>query len=321
MLDSPFYLRDSTGMHTDPFSEILKFADAESLVTGGFTAGGDWALHFPPPDKIKFFAIVKGSCWVMLEGHPEPIHFCTGDVGLLNARRAFIVASSPEIKPVDAMSVFKAGERNYAALGEGKEFEYMGGHVLLDPNRGQMLAQVLPQWIHIPAASPQATSFRWLLDRLIAERETAQPGTQLASAQLSQLLFIQILRAHLQTSHSLPAGLLRALGDARLAPALQRIHANPARHWHLEELAKACAMSRTTFAQYFRNVSGITPGAYLTQWRMRLAEKALREQAVQIAMVAQSLGYTSESAFSNAFKRETGLSPKAWRNAARSPAS
>ncbi|SQA99871.1 L-rhamnose operon transcriptional activator rhaR [Cedecea neteri] len=219
------------------------------------------------------------------------------------------------------MSVFKAGERNYAALGEGKEFEYMGGHVLLDPNRGQMLAQVLPQWIHIPAASPQATSFRWLLDRLIAERETAQPGTQLASAQLSQLLFIQILRAHLQTSHSLPAGLLRALGDARLAPALQRIHANPARHWHLEELAKACAMSRTTFAQYFRNVSGITPGAYLTQWRMRLAEKALREQAVQIAMVAQSLGYTSESAFSNAFKRETGLSPKAWRNAARSPAS
>ena len=321
MLESTFYLRDSTKMHTDPFSEILKFADAESLVTGGFTAGGDWALHFPPPDKIKFFAIVKGSCWVILEGHPAPIHFNTGDVGLLNAKRAFTVASSPEIQPLDAMRVFKAGKRNYAALGEGKEFEYMGGHVLLDPNRGQMLAQVLPQWIHIPAVSPQAASFRWLLDRLIAERETAQPGTQLASAQLSQLLFIQILRAHLQTSSSLPAGLLRALGDTRLAPALQLIHANPAHGWHLEDLAKSCAMSRTTFAQYFRTVSGMTPVAYLTQWRMRLAEKALRERGDQIAIVARSLGYTSESAFSNAFKRETGLSPKAWRTAARRPVS
>ncbi len=59
MLESTLYLRDSTRMSVDPFSDILKFTRAESLVTGGFTAGGPWALRFPAPDKIKFFAVVK----------------------------------------------------------------------------------------------------------------------------------------------------------------------------------------------------------------------------------------------------------------------
>lgn len=87
MLDSPLELRDSTGMNIDPFSDILKLTRAESLVTGGFTAGGRWALRFPAPDKIKFFAILRGQCWVLLEGEPQPILFSTGDVGLLSAKR------------------------------------------------------------------------------------------------------------------------------------------------------------------------------------------------------------------------------------------
>jgi uncharacterized cupin superfamily protein len=77
-------------MSADPFSDILKFTNAESLVTGGFTAGGSWAIRFPAPDKIKFFAVVKGRCWVRIEGEAEPIHFETGDVGLLSAKRSFV---------------------------------------------------------------------------------------------------------------------------------------------------------------------------------------------------------------------------------------
>lgn len=50
---------------------------------------------------------------------------------------------------------------------------------------------------------------------------------------------------------------------------------------------------------------------------MALAERALREENQHVATVAQTLGYTSESAFSTAFKRETGKSPKAWRLAVR----
>jgi AraC-like DNA-binding protein len=141
----------------------------------------------------------------------------------------------------------------------------------------------------------------------------------LASAQLSQLLFIQILRAHQSTAGPLAAGWLRALGDARIAPALRLMHDDPARSWHPEDLAKACAMSRTTFASHFKAVAGVAPLTYLTGWRMRLAERALGEDVTPVSVVAQSLGYTSESAFSNAFKRVTGRSPKACRTALRAP--
>ncbi len=302
-------------MQADPFSDILRLTHAESLVTGGFTAGGRWALRFPVPTKIKFFAVVKGSCWVAIDGEPEPVRFEAGDVGLLTARRSFVLSSEPGVEPLDAMSVFSGGRNPVGSIGEGEDFAYIGGHVLLDQASGGLLSDVLPPWIHVPAASPQATSFRWLLGQLVAERAAELPGAQLASAQLAQLLFIQILRAHLQSASAM-SGWLRALSDARLAPALRLMHGDPARAWRLEELAAACAMSRTTFALRFRTGAGVAPLSYLAEWRMHLAGRSLREEGKPVALIAQSLGYGSESAFSHAFKRVTGQSPKAYRGAA-----
>jgi AraC-like DNA-binding protein len=317
MLESPHSLRNSPRMSTDPFSDILKFTNAESLVTGGFTAGGPWAIRFPAPEKIKFFAVVKGECWACIDGEAEPLHFKTGDVGLLTAKRSFVLASDPSIPAVDAMALFSGSGKSTTQIGDGEDFAHIGGHVLLDPASGRLLANVLPPWIHVPADAPQAVAFRWLLDQLVEERSTDQPGGQLASAQLAQLLFIQILRAHLKTASHMPAGWLRALADPRIAPALRLMHGDPARSWHLDELASACAMSRSTFAAHFKTVAGVAPLTYLAEWRMRLAERALRDESTTVATIAQSLGYASESAFSNAFKRVTGNSPKAYRNASR----
>ncbi|MFB6451316.1 AraC family transcriptional regulator [Bradyrhizobium tunisiense] len=304
-------------MSDDPFSDILRFAQAETLVTGGFTAAGPWAIRFPVPKTIKFFAVVKGSCWVSIDREPQPVRFQTGDVGLLAAPRSFVLASDTDVAPLNAMDLFSGSGRTTAQLGDGSDFAQIGGHVLLDQESGKVLADVLPPWIHIQAASPEAVNCRWILDRLVEERASARPGAQLASAQLAQLLFIQILRAHVKTASHMPAGWLRALGDPRVAPALRLMHAEPARSWHLDELASACAMSRTTFAFHFRTVAGLAPLTYLTEWRMHLARRALREEATPIAIIAQSLGYASESAFSNAFKRVTGQSPRACRTANR----
>lgn len=316
MLENPHYLRESAGVTSDPFSDILRFTRAETLVAGGFTAGGRWAIRFPAPNKIKFFAIVKGQCWVSIDGETAPIRFEAGDVGLLTAKLSYIVASDTDVIPLDAMSLFSGAGRSTAQLGDGRDFAYIGGHVLLDPASGQLLSDVLPPWIHVPASSPQARTFRFLLDQLVEERQADLPGQQLASAQLAQLLFIQILRAHLKTAGPMPAGWLRALGDPRLAPALRLMHGDPGRNWHLEELAKACAMSRTSFAFHFRTTAGVAPLTYLAEWRMRLAERALREEAAPVALIAQTLGYGSESAFSNAFKRMKGKPPKAYRKQA-----
>jgi AraC-like DNA-binding protein len=206
----------------------------------------------------------------------------------------------------------------WSKLGDGDDFDHIGGHVLLDPVSGRLLEDVLPPWIHIRAASPQATISRWLLEQLVQERTAGLPGASLASAQLAQLLFIQVLRAYLKTSSPLPASWLRALGDPRIAPALRLMHSDPGHSWHLEELARAAAMSRTMFASHFKAVAGLSPLAYLTQWRMLLAERDLREGDSPVAALAHSLGYTSESAFSNAYKRHTGVAPKRYRTTARS---
>lgn len=307
-------------MIDDPFSDILKLVSAETVVTGGFTAGGSWAIRFPAPDKIKFCAIMKGGCWVRIEGEQEPVRAETGDVLLLAAPRSFILAGDLATTPVDATSAFAGNFSNMAQLGEGDDFVQIGGHVRLDPANGRLLADVLPPWIHVQAASPRATILHWILDQLGRERTAQLPGGGLASAQLAQLMFIQILRAHLEASGPLAAGWLRAVSDQRLAPALRLMHGDPGRSWHLEELAKAAAMSRTTFALHFKTVAGVAPLTYLTEWRMRLAERGLREGSMQISALALSLGYTSDSAFSNAFKRTVGMAPRRYRDAARAGA-
>jgi len=303
-------------MDIDPFSEVLKLTNAQAVLAGGFKAGEPWAIRFPAREKIKMSAVLKGSCWFWLEGEPEPARLEAGDVGLLAAQRSYVMASAPGLEPVEATSLFSAAGRTMAVLGRGAEFEFIGGHVLLNPQNGRLLEDVLPPWIQIKAGAPEAGPFRWLLNQLVEEGAADLPGAQLASSHLAQLLFTQILRAHLRTDGRMPAGWLKTLADPKAAAALRLMHGDPGRDWRLEELAKACAMSRTTFASHFKAVSGKAPLTYLTEWRMRLAERALREETTAVAAIGQALGYGSESAFSNAFKRVTGSSPRACRRGA-----
>ncbi len=141
-----------------------------------------------------------------------------------------------------------------------------------------------------------------------------RPGALLASKQLAQLLFVQIIRFYLAASNPLTAGWLRALNDERLAPALRDMHREPGRDWHLGELAKQVGMSRTSFATRFKANAGVAPLTYLQNLRMRLAEHELRGGAMSVSELAESLGYASDSAFSNAFKRSTGMAPKHYRS-------
>jgi AraC-like DNA-binding protein len=315
MLANPDYMRDRSNMSDDPFSDILKLTNAQSVISGGFTVGGRWAIRFPAPDRIKFFALVKGDCWLCIDSQAAPVRVEAGDVFLLSARRSFVLASDLRVTPVEATSLFTGSTSKIAKLSGGDDCIQIGGHVRFDPSNGGLLTDVLPPLIHVRAASPQAGVVQWLLCQLVQERLAELPGAALASAQLAQLIFVQILRFHLASSGSLEAGWLRATSDPRLAPALRLMHRDPGRSWRLEEFAKAAAMSRTTFALYFKTVAGVAPMTYLTEWRMHLAERALREETTPVSVLARTLGYGSESAFSNAFKRVTGNSPERYRRA------
>jgi AraC-like DNA-binding protein len=105
-------------------------------------------------------------------------------------------------------------------------------------------------------------------------------------------------------------GWLFALADEQIGPAINAMHGEPAHPRTLQEPAERIGMSRSGFAARFKETVGATPIDYLTRWRMLLAGDRLRNSGDSISVISQSLGYASESAFSTAFKRVMGCSPR-----------
>jgi AraC-like DNA-binding protein len=302
-------------MDGDPLADILTLAGARCVDVGKLAAGGIWALKFPPPRKIKFVAVVKGACWLTVQGEDDARRIETGDVFVLPAQRSFVLAADLNAPQVDGLKVFLDAADATVKVGAGEDnFFAVGAHIALDPKRGAMLAEVLPTFLHVRAGSSEASAIQWLLDQLAKEVAGDRPGSALASRQLAQLLFVQIIRSYLESPGSPAAGWIKALGDERIAPALRLMHREPARTWQLGELAKEACMSRTSFAVRFKATAGVAPLTYLQNLRMRLAEHELREGSRSVSQLALSLGYGSESAFSNAFKRTTGMAPKRYRS-------
>lgn len=260
---------------------------------------------------------MRGSCWLTVAGVEQPVLLEEGDVAVLNDRDWDVLASDLTIAPIEAADLFAAGPGHVVRIGEGHDVAVIGSHVEVERGGEELLLSVLALVTRIRAAASQAPVLRWLLDQLQSELATGRPGSGFAAHQYAQLLFVEVLRAHLTEAASFPPGWLRILADESLVPALRLMRAQPERPWHLEELAQATAMSRTTFAERFRSAAVVPPLTYLYQWRMRLAERARREDDTPIASLAPSLGYTSESAFSNAFKRTVGVAPKRYRDGAR----
>jgi AraC-like DNA-binding protein len=120
---------------------------------------------------------------------------------------------------------------------------------------------------------------------------------------------VQALRLYLSEQPG-GVGWFFALADPKLAIAIAAMHADPARRWTLAELAARAGMSRSIFAERFREHVGETPVAYLTRWRMLLAAEKLVTTREPLARTARSLGYESENAFNTAFKRVMGSSPR-----------
>ena len=297
-------------MEGDPLADVLTLASARCVRIGTLKAGGTWALNFPPPQKIKLTAVVKGNCWLAVDGERAPHRLGTGDVFVVPAERSYVLASDLKASRVDGLALFTRATDNVGRVGDGQDFLAIGGHVALDPDRGGLLADVLPPLIHVDASSSEASTIRWLLDQLVKEVTADRPAAVLASKQLAQLLFVQIIRFYLAAATTVTAGWLRALNDERIAPALRLMHGEPGRAWRLGDLAKHVGMSRTSFALRFKANAGVAPLAYLQNLRMRMAEQGLREGKMSVSELAESLGFESDSAFSNAFKRRTGMAPK-----------
>jgi len=123
-------------------------------------------------------------------------------------------------------------------------------------------------------------------------------------------MLLQALRIILAKGPDGGIGWIYALGDKQLGAAVNAMHSDPARKWTIQGLADVATMSRSTFALRFRERVGESPIDYLTRWRMLLAADRLLTSRDAIAVLAPSLGYQSDSAFSTAFKRVMGCAPR-----------
>lgn len=310
------FMRNHPRMTGDPLNDVLSLVEARSIVTGGIFGGGSWAIRFPPPRQIKLYAVAKGAAWMVWEGEKRSLRLEAGDVVLIAERAPFLLASDFGARPQDVMDLAATAKDGFLSVGQGEEFLLIGGHVTIDPVRGGLLLDALPPHVHVRGATPEAMAIGQLIPQLAKEVREERVGKGMATGLLTQLIFLHVLRAHL-AADSPSRGWLRALADPRIAPVIHKIHARPSYPWSLNELADIASMSRSSFALRFKAVAGIAPLTYVTEWRMRLAERALREEEIGVATLAYSLGYSSESAFSNAFKRVIGVAPKHYRRGVR----
>src|SRR2546422_9683275 len=113
-------------MEGDTLADILTLAGARCVRVGCLKAGGSWALRFPPPQKIKLTAVVKGACWLAVDGEGA-LRLETGDVFVVRAERSFVLASDLKVSQLDGLELFRKAAANAGKVGVGNDLFAIAG--------------------------------------------------------------------------------------------------------------------------------------------------------------------------------------------------
>jgi AraC-like DNA-binding protein len=291
----------------DPLSDVLSLFEPRGYRVGGFDIGGDWSIRFDAHEGIKCYAVTAGAAWLALDEGEEPVRLQAGDCFLLPRGLPFRLCSDLALPPDDWRAHLE-GRRNgmLATVNGGGRALILGGHFILAGPRADMLLGMLPPIVRLQSETDRE-ALRWSFARMRQELVEPRPGNALVVQQLATMILVQALRLHLDASDGV--GWLFALSDRQVGAALAAIHREPARRWTVERLAAEAGMSRSSFAARFRARVGDGPIEYLTRWRMLLAGRDL-SRGETVGTVSRTMGYESESAFSTAFKRVMGHSPR-----------
>lgn len=322
MSQSPKFLTDRPadldGGATDILGDLLASLRMTTLVYGRIELGAPWGLQFPAlPDAASLYLLVRGSAVLEAAGTPDQtVVLSAGDVALLPNGDSHRLRDRPG-SPLHELSVqgcrgAKSGEPVHLG-GKGAQTTLVAGTFRYGSGRRFPLFETLPAIIHIAASDPNASP--WLsstVQLLIAESAARSPGGTVVVSRLVDVLFVQALRTFILGSTCTESG-LRALGDPRIAKALQLVHDRPTEAWTVDGLARTVGLSRSAFAARFAELVGDPPLEYIARWRMTKAAELLRESDLPLVAVAERAGYHSEAAFSRAFKRHEGLAPATYR--------
>ena len=295
----------------DPLSEIITLLRPRTVFTKGISGAGRWAVRYSSFGHPSFCTVTEGRCRLTVDGQ-EPITLEAGDFVLLPSTPGFTMSGFEPAKPVfidpkidpDATDEVRHGRQD-----GDPDVRLLGGYFVFDSRDVGLLVSMLPVLVHVRGAARLS-----ILMRLVSEEADEQrTGRDLVLSRLVEVMLVEALRS---VQKDAPPGLLRGLGDTRLAAAIRKMHGDPARAWTMIELAKAAALSRSAFFERFTRSVGVPPMEYLLAWRMALAKDLLRSHDVALAEIAERVGYRSASTFSTAFSRHVGQPPGRYARAA-----
>jgi AraC-like DNA-binding protein len=279
-----------------------------------------WGTALPAGNLAMFHVITAGACWLTADG-ADPVQLTRGDVVLIPSGAAHELTDTPQ-RPTRPMSEIAghtlddgAPPSDIVIEGDGPATVWICGGYRLAAGVRHPMTSVLPDVMVITAAEARGTGLGAAVDLIAAEVDGTDPGAPAVMASLVDLLLVYLLRTWFAGHHD-DAGWGRALSDPTVGTALSLIHTDPARAWTLDMLARATAAPRATLTRRFAALTGQSPMAYLTAWRMSLAARRLRDGDATVRQIAHEAGYDSEFAFARAFKRATGSAPGQYRKLA-----
>lgn len=281
-----------------------------------------WGIEVTAHDRLaRFHLVVAGTAWIKVPGTTAQEDLSAGDLVIVPHGRAHILADRQDRAVTIREPLPPAGAAERAPL------------QLIAGTPGSTV--LLCGYFHFAEDTPLAlvTQLPDLLvtrDQLEGERALVGPAAELAASELvafgagselvldrlTEILFVHAVR-HWAKQAMLPDGVLNGLADERLQRVITAIHDRTEEPWSVDRLARLAGQSRTAFATGFRAAIGVSPMDYLVRRRIELARQLLAQSRADLATIAERTGYADPNALTRAFKRVTGLSPSAFRRAAR----
>jgi AraC-like DNA-binding protein len=267
------------------------------------TASGSWGMRYPRHEVSGFHLVVRGSGWLITADAP-PRALAEGDVVLTPFGAEHGLSHEPcrlENLP-EATMTGQPGPRP-------AEVELLCGAYWLDHGQVHHYLKALPTVIAASLDYERHPHLRSVVGQFGEAVVDPSPGSAVTRAALLDLLLAQVLREQLDRT-----GAIRPeVRDPAIAEALRQIHARPDQPWTVQRLSELSGMSRTTFTKRFSALVGKNPLAYQTGWRLSHGAALLRQTDAPLATIARQVGYSTEFAFSSAFRRAYGISPGRFR--------
>lgn len=312
----------------DALSSILEAVRIRGSVYFWANLAPPWGVTVPSYQRvIRYHLVLRGHCWVRVEGAPEPVRLDAGDLVAVPHGRSHHLSDGPATScdPLERLleradfsreGVLVLGERD-----AGEQTRMLCGHFAHEADDEHPLFRWLPETIVVRGLT--GSHSHWLdgvLRYITREAAAGEAGTTAIVTRVSEILFVHTLRSYATENPERAIG-WAGIVDPWIGPALAQIHDKPGANWSVATLARAAGVSRTGFAARFHKLMGTTPMAYVAHWRLICARTELRDSSLSVAQVAGRVGYRSEAAFNRAFSKAFGTGPGAFRRTIEPPPS